>query len=388
MSQTAGDSGFYERLPKQADFAALVAQDCFTPVPDDWLVGAADIVASSDEIAKGRYKAVNMVGAAVIAAMMNAMQGRGFPFVFGGDGGAFAVAPRDGPLARAVLADVRRWAAEEFGMELRAAVVPVTAIRAAGHDLRVARFAASAGVDYAMFAGGGLAWAEARMKAGQYDVPPAPPGAMPDLTGLSCRWSNLKARNGCILSLVVQPAPGADPTGFVRVARQVIEIAHRLNRGGHPVPEEGPGVQYPPPGLGLEAQATHGRASLLRRRLGLLAENLLAWLLFKTGLPLGDFDPAGYAAQVGANADFRKFDDGLKMTLDCDAATRARIEAALEQAAREGAIRYGLFDQDEAMVTCFVPSMYQDNHVHFVDGAAGGYTRAAERLKQGGTGLR
>jgi len=383
MSQTADDTGFFDNLAPQADFAALVARDSFAPVPDGWLIGTADIVDSTGEIGKGRYKAVNMVGAAVIAAMMNAMRGRGFPFVFGGDGASFAVAREDQTLARDVLATVRRWASDEFGMRMRAALVPVTALRAAGHDLRVARFAASAGVDYAMFAGGGLAWAEARMKAGDYAVPAAPPGALPDLTGLSCRWSNLRARNGCILSLVVQPAPGGDAAGFVRVAHQVIEIAGGLSRGGHPVPEEGPGVQYPPPGLALEAQATHGRTPVLRRKLALLAENLIAWLLFKTGRPVGGFDPSGYAAQVSANADFRKFDDGLKMTLDCDASTRARIEEVLARSAGTGAIRYGLFEQDEAMVTCFVPSLEQDNHVHFVDGAAGGYARAAARLKSG-----
>ncbi|TDK46876.1 DUF3095 domain-containing protein [Antarcticimicrobium luteum] len=375
------DDGFYDRLRPQADFSSLVAQDSFSPVPGDWLVATADIVDSTGEIGRGRYKTVNMAGAAVIAAIMNAMGGRAFPFVFGGDGAAFAIAPRDAERARAALAAVRRWTAEEFGMQMRAALVPVAEIRAAGRDLRLARFAASPGVDYAMFAGGGLAWAEARMKAGAYEVPPAPPGTQPDLTGLSCRWSNLRARNGCILSLVVQPVPGADPEGFVQVARQVIGLTGALSRGGHPVPASGPEVRWPPPGLTLEAQARHGAAPLPRYRLALLVKTLVAWLLFRTGLPVGGFDPASYAAQVGANADFRKFDDGLKMTLDCDAATRDRIVAALDAAAAAGAIRYGLHAQDEALVTCFVPSVRKHDHVHFIDGAAGGYTRAAAQIK-------
>ena len=375
------DDGFYDRLPRQADFARLVDRDGFAPVPGDWLVGTADIVDSTAEIADGRYKAVNMAGAAVISAVLNAMPDRPPPFVFGGDGASFAVAPQDAPLARAALAAVRRWADTELGMEMRAALVPVVDIRADGQDLRVARFAASRGVDYAMFAGGGMAWAEARMKAGDYAVPPAPEGTQPDLSGLSCRWSNLRARNGLILSLVVQPAPGADPAGFVGAARQVVEIAGHLSRGGHPVPEAGPGVRYPPPGLALEAQASHGRTPVLRRKLALLAENLIAWVLFRTGLRVGGFDPSAYAAQVSANADFRKFDDGLKMTLDCDAATRDRIVAVLAAAEQAGAIRYGLHEQDEALVTCYVPSVQQDNHVHFVDGAAGGYARAVAHLK-------
>ena len=36
-----------------------------------------------------------MAGAAVIAAVTNALDGREFPFVFGGDGASFAVSPGD-----------------------------------------------------------------------------------------------------------------------------------------------------------------------------------------------------------------------------------------------------------------------------------------------------
>jgi hypothetical protein len=36
------------------------------------------------------------------------------------------------------------------------------------------------------------------------------------------------------------------------------------------------------------------------------------------------------------------------------------------------------------MMTCIVPSILTDDHVHFIDGAAGGYTQAA-RLMKGST---
>ena len=61
-------------------------------------VGVADIVESTRAIANQRYKAVNMAGAAVIAAVTNALDGREFPFVFGGDGGR--PGRRDGPVGR------------------------------------------------------------------------------------------------------------------------------------------------------------------------------------------------------------------------------------------------------------------------------------------------
>ncbi|MEO0863503.1 MAG: DUF3095 family protein, partial [Pseudomonadota bacterium] len=103
--------------------------------------------------------------------------------------------------------------------------------------------------------------------------------------------------------------------------------------------------------------------------------------LLKTKVKLGGFDPAHYQRTVGGNADFRKFDDGLKMTIDCDADTVARLRAVLDRAA--DVVRYGLHEQDKAMMTCIVPSIMDDSHVHFIDGAAGGYTQAAVGLKGG-----
>jgi hypothetical protein len=37
--------------------------------------------------------------------------------------------------------------------------------------------------------------------------------------------------------------------------------------------------------------------------------------------------------------------------------------------------------QDAAMMTCFTPSLLRSDHVHFVDGARGGYASAATALK-------
>jgi len=46
-----------------------------------------------------------MAGAAVIASIANALKGRYFPLVFGGDGASFAVAPEYAGLAQQALAE-------------------------------------------------------------------------------------------------------------------------------------------------------------------------------------------------------------------------------------------------------------------------------------------
>ena len=161
---------------------------------------------STAAIAANRYKAVNMAGAAVIAAVANALDNRDFPFVFGGDGASFAVAPPDAEAACAALAATATWVQEELDLTLRVAMLPVRVLREHGYDLRVARFGASRDVSYAMFAGGGAAFADAAMKRGDFAVAPAPAGTRPDLSGLSCRFSEMPSQRGVVMSLVVVPA--------------------------------------------------------------------------------------------------------------------------------------------------------------------------------------
>ena len=149
-----------------------------------------------------------MAGAAVVSAVRNALGSVAFPFVFGGDGAVLAVSG-EGSRGRAAMAATTNFAAEELELDLRVGMVSVAAIRAAGQDVRVARYAASPEAVYAMFSGGGVSYAEGELKAGPYPDRAAPPGSKPDLAGLSCRWSPIESQLGVILSVLVAPASGA-----------------------------------------------------------------------------------------------------------------------------------------------------------------------------------
>src|SRR5512138_3558594 len=143
MTTPEGTDIFYGAIPVFRGFGRLMDPAMYLPLPDDWTVGVADIVESTKAIANQRYKAVNMAGAAVIAAVTNALEGREFPFVFGGDGASFAVAPSDLARAREALAATAVWVREDLDLVMRVALVPVAEIRAKGFDIRVARFAPS-----------------------------------------------------------------------------------------------------------------------------------------------------------------------------------------------------------------------------------------------------
>ena len=383
MKSTASSIEFYATVPCHSDFAQFSNPDIYAPLPEDWWVGTSDIVNSTRHVSEGRYKTVNMVAAAVISAQINAHDGAAFPFIFGGDGAAFAVPAQWKDRAEKALATVQVWAREEFEMGLRVGMVCVSDVRKAGLDVTVARFKVAEGVDYAMFSGGGLTWAEAKMKAGAHRIAEAPKGSRPDLTGLSCRWSHMPNRNGIILSVVILPVESVSGSDFSKMARSVLELISGLAGSGHPAEERGPPVQWPPAGAGLEAHAQRGDGSIGAAKRKALFESFIAWFLIKTGLKIGGFDARRYRRVVGNNADFRKFEDGLKMTIDCDALIEERLRILLEKGERDGVIRFGLHSQTEAMMTCIVPSILTDDHVHFVDGATGGYTAAAQAIKTG-----
>ena len=380
MSTQGGSDSFYGSIPVFRGFASLMDPALYLPLPDDWSIGVADIVESTRAIAQARYKAVNMAGAAVIAAVANALEGREFPFVFGGDGASFAVSADDLTRAREALAATATWVKDDLNLVMRVALVPVSAVRAQGLDVRVARFGPSPNLSYAMFSGGGLGWAEAAMKRGEFAVETAPSGTQPDLTGLSCRFEEIPSARGLILSVLVVPARNADAGAFRKVIEDIIALVERSPDAGRPVPPDGPPLRWPPAGVEFEARAQRG-GPLFKRRAAVLAHTLFVYLIMRYGIKVGGFVPNTYVRQVVENSDFRKYDDGLRMVLDCTSELERALTQRLAQAASAGTVRYGLHRQDAAMMTCFTLSALRSDHVHFIDGARGGYASAATALK-------
>ncbi len=377
----AADMQFYENLPLFEAFEGVADEANYRPLPEGWLLAVADIVDSTGAIADGKYKSVNTAGASVISALMNALDERNLAFVFGGDGALAAIPAAMAVKARSALAAAKTWVAEELGLELRAALVPVSDVRAQGLDMRVARFKTSEEVSYAMFSGGGASWAEAEMKAGRYQVEGAPPGTRPDLTGLSCRWNPIVSRHGAIVSIIALPGERGSGPEFQALIGDIVALAEGEERAGHPVPEDGPEPRLSIKGITVESRAVASSGWRLLAWSWIAVQSLVLFLCFRLGLNLGKFDVEQYKHDLASNSDFRKFDDGLKMTIDVSAERLHRMEERLKRGVEAGVCRYGLHRQDSALMTCIVPTPMSRDHMHFIDGAAGGYAMAAKNLK-------
>jgi hypothetical protein len=195
---------------------------------------------------------------------------------------------------------------------------------------------------------------------------------------LSCRFEEIPSARGIILSVLVVPARGADPGAFRELIEDIVALVERSPDAGRPVPPGGPPLRWPPAGLEFEARAQRG-GPLLKRRIAVLAQTLFVYLVMRYGIHIGGFVPKTYIQQVVENSDFRKYDDGLRMILDCTPELERKLTQLLAKSA--GVARYGLHRQDAAMMTCFTPSALRSDHVHFIDGARGGYASAATALK-------
>ena len=342
-----GSDDIYSSMPVAVDFVEAVKAGSYRALPDDWVVGFSDVMGSTEAVSQGRYKAVNMVGAGVIAAVSNALRRRPFPFVFGGDGASFAVGPSDASAAREALRAMAIYSREAFQLSLRIAMTDVATIRAAGHDVRVARFGASKDCAYAMFSGGGLTWLEKEAKRGAFALAEAEPGTMPDLSGLTCRWGVSPAKHGMILSVIVSPR-GTDPRYFALVEEIVSEVATMAD-AGRPVTLESLRPNKPADAISFESLTRRASgASRAAARVAAAALYGLGYVFFRWKLNLGDFKMEEYMASLVTNADFRKFDDGLRMTLDCSPDFADRLEKQLAEAADY--VHYGTFRQTNAIV--------------------------------------
>ncbi|NQV82154.1 MAG: DUF3095 family protein, partial [Alphaproteobacteria bacterium] len=164
---------------------------------------------------------------------------------------------------------------------------------------------------------------------------------------------------------------------------QLLQILHKEEQF-NPMPARGPDLGWPKGSAELMGRLVRSTAPQAARRLRAVFQTLVLSLLFRLRLKLGSFDSVHYRRMVSANTDFQKYDDGLYLTVDCSDAIAREIEDLLDAAQAKGILVYGLHRQKEAMMTCVVPSISNDNHLHFLDGSGGGYASAAARIKSVG----
>lgn len=380
---------FFNDLPKITEFIGVIDDSNFYPAPDNWTIVVADIRGSTKAIADGRYKDVNMIGGAVICAIQNATGHREWPFVFGGDGATLLVESSVLPEIEAALVRTRSLAKDDFNLDLRIGFVPVSDVRRHGADVLVARYEVSAGNCFAMFGGGGAELADHLVKSDtrfeRYAVREYKLPGLPDLSGLSCRWEGLPTQKGKILCLLIKPqaqsfqAKQIILSSFLTKLKQIIrtELSH-----ASPVTDKTLKFVWPPKGLAAEALVTRGEKSYLRRLLEISANSFIQWIMERFRLTIGAYNPEVYSGEMQTNTDYCKFDDVLRMVLDCTPEQVSAIRVILDDMHATGDVDFGFFETEQALMTCLLFDLNSSQHLHFIDGDNGGFCSASLEYKQ------
>ena len=386
MSLASSTANFYADISSFDNFSQVANIDHYKIAPDDWFVVIADIQGSTRAIGEGRYKEVNMIGAACINAVLNISAQGEVPYVFGGDGATLLTPPNRVDACKKTLLAVRSLAESKFNLSLRVGIVPVARINATdGSRVLVAKYQISPGNVLATFSGGGIELAERWIKSNSdYLIEEVHDNEPPDLGGLSCRWEPLASENGVMLSVLMQATAGKEGAK-AEIYRSLIdalgEISEEAINQGKPISDNNMKFRWPPRGLGAEIDATVGHRNRLFWALRLHLYSLFQWFLDRFDLTVGGYRGRQYRVELRSNTDYRRFDDTLRILVDCTLAQADEIDKMLALRAERGELLYGLHRADSALMTCLVFSIEKGEHIHFVDGNDGGFTSAAKTMK-------
>jgi len=384
---------FYSNLPLFMDFMGVADDKNFHDVPEDWWVVVSDIKGSTRAIEGGRYKEVNILGASSIIAVLNSVRTVEVPFVFGGDGASFVIPESCREPVEKALRGTQRLARSRFDMELRVGMVPEKTIVEGGARTRIAKMKVSPWGTLAMFSGGGLAYAENLIKdpetSASYEIQQEadrnPKEDQKLFEGLECRWEPIHSKKGETLSLLVLTRSSDKTESADTYSRFIQEIRkiYGSQKDYSPVSPDQMKVTLSSRLLAPETKVrTFGKNfwTRLTYPLFLKLSCVLGRIIFKFGLRVGEMDGNEYLSTLTKNSDFQKFDDTLRMTIDSKPSQREKLVEYLEAEMKAGGLFYGIHISDSALMTCMVFDR-KERHLHFVDGASGGYALAAKQLK-------
>ena len=376
QAQPIPDLSAFRALAPVTTFGACVDRNQYRPVAADWSIIITDVRGSTAAIEAGRYREVNQVGAMGVAALKNALGGLDFPFVFGGDGATFVLPPAETATALPILQGVKAVALEQFGLELRVGSLPLQSIQSGSPpspSLAVARYQLTEGLSTTLFSGGALAAAEAQIKGDPTRCLAAGDPTAADLRGLTCRWEPIPTGRGVTLSLLVD---AADAETYTEVLALVTARCPGLETPV--VPER---MVFSEPAVNLARDQRFSRFAPPSVKVLRLAELGFFTAAVRWGQGLVPAIGQQVREANRTHSDHKKFDEMLRMVLDCSPEDMQAIDAGLQSMRAQGRLVYGMHAANHALMTCLVDHLGQGGHVHFVDGGDGGYALAAKQLK-------
>lgn len=379
------EAAFYSQLrPLKLPLTALLREEHFHDVPASWHIIISDVKNSTQAVNAGRHNDVNLVAAGSLIAALNVARKYGVevPFFFGGDGGTLLVPEQLLPEVLGGLAAHNRNSQKTLGLQMHIGSLSVKELWDSGHSIRIAKLEIDSVYSKAVTIGDGLRYAEQRIKQIQREESDSLlQAAELNLTGLECRWNKIKppvdeAENVCYLIEALETAKQLPVyTDVLQTMESIYGDAQKRN----PLSTE-----QLKPLFGFRKLKREMMVKFGRWRLGYFLE---AWLrtffgkfYFKYDWNIGGLRGKEYLQQLIAHADTLTVDGRVNTIICGTQKEHERFLNYLAQKEKEGALIYGHHASKESVMTCYIENR-NSKHIHFVDGADGGYTEASKEFK-------
>ena len=380
---------FYSDLPVLNNFIDITDFSNFVAVPHEWYIIITDVVGSTKAIEAGRYKDINLIGACSIIAILNIAGDIEIPFIFGGDGASILIPPSLFAKAKTALLGTQHFAREEFNLELRIGIVPVSYVAAANYEVKIAKLRVSDTYNQGIFTGGGLTYATQLIKdptiADIFRIQDNKIPKKPDFSGLSCPWQDIISPSGEAISLLVlATANNAEQEHLIykSVLEEIGQIYGNAEKF-HPVIPANIKFSLATKSIAKIVKIQAKSKNYFLRWLEIVKSAIKRYILAflqKFKINTNDYNWPVMAKSLVDASDYRKFDDMLRMIIAGNTAQREKLMNFLEKNYQAGKLVYGIHVSDRVLMTCLLP-LGGTKEVHLVDGADGGYAIAAKEMK-------
>ncbi|MEL6658304.1 MAG: DUF3095 family protein [Bacteroidota bacterium] len=379
---TNSSTSFYQDLPTfQRDLSALLSSDDnFQSVPADWHVIVTDVKNSTIAVSKGQHEDVNLVATGSIIAVLNIAYQHNtlVPFFFGGDGATLIVPHALLDQAMASLLQHQENSRRNFALELRVGQVKVADLYQAQHQISIAKWEVDPAFAIPIVLGGGLAKAEKMVKADRYELQHKSGMHALDLTGMECRWNKIKPPQDVreVVCLLVAFTNNKDNRTVAKQVMDAIEKIYGSRTERNPISVKRLQLDTSIAKINREVSVKFGQPNWFTLIKTSIVTFLAQFFYFKASQ-----EGRNYLNRLVELSDTLVIDGRISTIISGTSAQRLALSEQLEKLEETGQIKYGMHVTQESIMSCYVRDR-EHQHIHFVDGADGGYTRAAVHLKQ------
>lgn len=382
---------FYDRLISLRLPVKDVLSDAknFVQLPADWHVIVADIVNSTEAVKEGRHPDINLVAAGSLIAALNVarLYKVEIPYFFGGDGGIVIVPAEITAKVLDAMNAHKYNSLQNFSLELRIGSIEVEKIYRAGYEMRIAKLSIGPGFSKPIIIGDGLKYAEQLIKSpveqtlSETAKDAADVYTALNMEGLECRWDAIKppTKNLEVVCFLIEATDPNNQLAVYSNSLKKMDEIYGATEKRHPLSIKNLFLINSLKKFKKEMMARYGKWKTFYL-LKVFFETMIGKIYFKFNLNVNNLKGQDYLLQVIECSDTLTIDGRINTIISGTGENRAAFIEFLNKEEQKGMLVYGHHVSSESVMTCYIQHL-NNQHIHFVDGADGGYTKAAIELK-------